>query len=90
MPQDVIDRVHTFARRSNANHALLFAWHDGTPIADDDHDTDVTKYNPLDKSASEDDESYTDECHDDADNEYPPDALDIPIAGVLNPRLKPK
>jgi hypothetical protein len=84
MPQDVIDWVHTFARRSNANRALLFAWRDGTPIANDDDDTDGTEYNPSDKSDSEDDDSYTDECHDDANEEYPPDALDIPIAGVLD------
>jgi hypothetical protein len=84
MPQDVIDRVHTFACRSNANRALLFAWRDGTPIADDDDDADDTEYNPSDESDSEDDDSYTDDCHDDADDEYPPGALDIPIAGVLD------
>jgi hypothetical protein len=84
MPQYVIDRVHTFARQSNANRALLFAWRDGTPIANDGDDADDTEYNPLDKSDSEDDDSSTDDCHDDADDEYPPDALDIPIAGVLD------
>jgi hypothetical protein len=84
MPQDVIDRVHTFARRSNANRALLFAWRDGTPITDDADDADDTESNPSDKSDSEDDDSYTGDCHDDADDEYPPDALDIPFAGVLD------
>jgi hypothetical protein len=84
MPQDVIDRVHTFARQSNAKRALLFAWRDGTPIADEDDDTGDTEYNPSDKSNSEDDDSYTDECHDYADDEYPPDTLDIPITGVLD------
>jgi hypothetical protein len=57
MPQDVIDWVHTFAHRRNANRALLFAWRDGTPIADDDDDTDDTEYNPSDESVSEDDDS---------------------------------
>ena len=57
MPQDVIDPVYTFASRSNANRALLFAWRDGTPIANDDDDTDGTEYNPLDESDSEDEDS---------------------------------
>jgi hypothetical protein len=30
MPQDGIDRVHTFAHQSNVNRALLFAWRDDT------------------------------------------------------------
>jgi hypothetical protein len=54
MPQDVNNRVHTFAQY--ANRALLFAWRDGTPIADDDDDTDDTEYNPSNESDSEDDD----------------------------------
>jgi hypothetical protein len=57
MPQDAMDRVHTFARRSTANRALLFAWRDGTLIAGDDDDTDGTEYNPSDESDSEDEDS---------------------------------
>jgi hypothetical protein len=35
MLQDFINRVHTLARRSQANRALLFADHNGDPILDD-------------------------------------------------------
>jgi hypothetical protein len=38
MPQDVIERVNTLGRRSHAHLDLAFAWHDGTPILDEDED----------------------------------------------------
>jgi hypothetical protein len=52
------------------------------------HDDDAgnTDNNPSDKSDSKDDDSSTnhlEDRHDDADDEYPPNDLDIPIAGVL-------
>jgi hypothetical protein len=83
MPQDVIDRVHTFARRCNANKNLLFAWRDGTPIADDEADSDADEdYDPNES----DDESYdsdTSDAENESDDEYI-DALDMPIAGVMD------
>jgi hypothetical protein len=84
MPQDVIDRVHTFARRSNANRELLFAWRDGTPINDDEaDDTSDTDYNP-DSDSDDDDDLSTDDQDNDGNDEYPPDNLDMPIAGVVD------
>jgi len=38
MPQDVIDRVHTLARRSNAHRGLTFACGNGDEIGADDED----------------------------------------------------
>jgi hypothetical protein len=54
MPQDVVNRVHVLAQRSNANKALLFAWRNGSPITDDTHDED----NPDDDDYNSDDNSY--------------------------------
>ena len=39
MPHDVIDRVHTLARRRNASKTLQLTWRDGTPIEDVAYDT---------------------------------------------------
>jgi hypothetical protein len=89
MPKEVIDRVHTFARRSNANRNLLFAWRDGTPIEDDANDSDDDDYEPEDEeydtdSEDDSDDSSQDEDDDDHDGDDEPiDALDLPIAGVL-------
>jgi hypothetical protein len=83
MPQDVIDRVHTFARRCNANKNILFAWRDGTPIADDEADSDDDEDYDPNKS---DDDSYGSDTSDNenkSDDEYI-DALDMPIAGVMD------
>jgi hypothetical protein len=56
MPQDVIDRVHALAHRSNANRDLMFTWRDGTAIAnkEDNDDDDNLAYDP------EDDNAYSD------------------------------
>jgi hypothetical protein len=86
MPQDVIDWVHTFARCSKANHDLLFAWRDGTPIEDNDDDASNAEYNPewdnesTDNGGSEDEASSIGPANN--DDKYPPNALDLPIAGV--------
>ena len=80
MPQDVIDRVHTLARRAAANVTLTFADRFGDVIPDDDDD-----------DGDEDDE-YIPDAYDGTDNDgddYPfdkddDDAPDDPghIAGV--------
>jgi hypothetical protein len=83
MPQDVIDRVHTLVRRSNANRDLTFAWRDGTAIAtnddkgnkeDEDQDSD---YDPEDLGDDSDSEESDD---DDADHIV--DDTDLPLVGV--------
>jgi hypothetical protein len=38
MPEEVIDRVHTLARRSKASRTLQFTWRDSTPIKDAAYD----------------------------------------------------
>jgi hypothetical protein len=89
MPQEVIDRVLVFARRSNANRELLFSWRDGTPVEDhpddvedDDNDDD---YNPEsdDDDSDDDDDSAGDVPVDDQYDEAIDDPLDMPIAGVV-------
>jgi hypothetical protein len=63
MPQDVIDRVNTLGRRSNAASALSFAWRDGTPISDlddDVDDADNSSYLPSDGDDDDDDDVDTD------------------------------
>ena len=92
MPQDVIDRVHTLARRSRANRDLLFEWRDGTPIQDEDvaqgdSESDDDDYEPEDSSDSDNDDDESDDDPgppDDyeADDDVQLDALDVPIAGV--------
>jgi hypothetical protein len=57
MPQEVIDRVHVLARRSNANRDLTYAWHDGTIINNDDNDEDDLDYDP---EVNEDSDSESD------------------------------
>ncbi len=55
MPQEVIDRVHILARRSNAPRDLTFAWRDGTEIQDDDGENsedDDADYIPDDTSSA--------------------------------------
>jgi hypothetical protein len=98
MPKEVINRVHTFARRSNANRELLFAWRDGTPVeaeegeenADDDiNDTD---YNPdSDSDDSDEDDTFIQDQQDHQDEDEEPEAthelpdpIDMPIAGVVD------
>ena len=63
MPQDVINRVHTLARRSAANVALTYADRFGETIPDDDDDDDG-------------DDDYIPNDDDDDDDDYPFDAND--------------
>jgi hypothetical protein len=98
MPKDVIDRVHKLARRSKANRDLLFAWRDGTPIADDgedDDNEDHPDWDPDDNAEADNDDDgseHTDDDDDDDDGDeddlYLPDAIDMPIdmpiTGVLD------
>jgi hypothetical protein len=84
MPQDVIDRVHVLARRSNANRDLAFAWGDGTEIADEDEGDDQdSDYDPDDEQEESESESDT-ESQPDSDEEEGPiiDDTDLPLAGV--------
>jgi hypothetical protein len=87
MPQDVINLVHMLTHASNANCNLIFAWHDGTPIKDAEDDKSNADYNSESDSDNTDDGSKDDEytlaAPNDDDDEYPPDALDLPITGVL-------
>ena len=51
MPQDVIDRVHTLARRAAANVAIIFADRAGDAIPDyDDDDDDDDDFDPTTSS----------------------------------------
>jgi hypothetical protein len=61
IPQDVIDRVHALARRSNVNRDLTFAWRDGTAIDDDDKDSDADPDWEPDSDDESDDSSVSDE-----------------------------
>ncbi len=72
MPQDVINQVHTLARRSNANRNLLFAWRNGTPIEDDHDESDDEDYNPEDNDTHSEDDSddLSHDDHDDNDDKY--------------------
>ncbi len=70
MPADVIERVHTLARRSGAAVGMQFTDRSGTPYADDD-DSDDESYDPDDDPDDDDD---------DGDDE--PLADEIPIEGV--------
>jgi hypothetical protein len=94
MPKDVINRVHKLARRSKANRDLLFAWRDGTLIADDfenDDDEDDLDWDPDDNAeannaadddilGAHDDSEHTDDDDDgDEDDLYLPGAIDMPI-----------
>jgi hypothetical protein len=66
IPQDVIDRVHVLARRSNANRDLSFAWRNGTAIADEEDNSD---YEPDTEYDSESDTSTVAPPDDDDDDE---------------------
>jgi hypothetical protein len=82
MPKEVIDRVHTLARRSKANRDLTFTWRDGTIIkdeqdSDDDSDDDNSFYNATDGDAfSDSDESGNDESDYESDDESNNDDAD--------------
>ena len=77
IPQDVIDRVHTMARRAAANVALTFGDRFGEIIPDnDDDDDDDGDYIPNDEDT--DDDEYPFDEADDAPDDDPDD-----IAGVM-------
>jgi hypothetical protein len=62
MPADVIDRVHTLARRSGANNGLIFSDRSGIPFQDPDDgdDDDNESYQPDDDSVNPNDDDFTD------------------------------
>jgi hypothetical protein len=64
MPQDVVDRVEVLARRSFASQDLVFQFHDGAPVDDDDESAADPAYEPEDDDDHEsdgDDVEYDDE-----------------------------
>ena len=87
MPQDVIDRVHTMARRDNAPRDLTFAWRDGTEIIDEnddihhDDDSDL-EYVPDEQSSDEDNSQHAGYNDDEVFNQGDIDNLSV-LAGVV-------
>jgi hypothetical protein len=82
MPSDVIDRVHTFARRDKAATGLTFGWRDGTQVIEDDDSMADPDYDP-DADAEIDIEDDVEDAHeydDENDDEHP---TDVPTAGVM-------
>ena len=89
MPQDVIARVHTLARRAAANVALTFADRLGDIIPDDDDDDDYVP--PGAEDYDNDDDEYPFDDDDDAPDDpvhiagvegyYPPNAH-LPIEAL--------
>ena len=80
MPAEVIERVHTLARRSGASRGLTFADRSGDPFLDPDYnDSDDESYDP-DNEVSDSDSDDDDENPTDLPNAA--DAIDIPIEGV--------
>jgi hypothetical protein len=73
MPKEVIDRVHTLARRSKANRNLTFKWRDGTAIEDeqdaDDADGNSLGFSDSDDDASDSKDNSSDESANDNDSE---------------------
>ncbi len=61
MPQDVIDRVHSLARRSYANRRLTFAWRSGEEMSNalDDIDNDSHDEHAYYNSDDDDDDENT-------------------------------
>jgi hypothetical protein len=91
MPADVINRVHTLVRRSNASRELTFADRSGDPFLDHDGDDSTDEsYDPDNGPDHEDDDSTSDNDDDDdnyADIPNAADAIDIPIEGVNRQEL---
>ena len=69
MPGEVIERVHTLARRNPAGGDVDFGWRDGTPIEDaindidDLHDADYVPDSDDEDGDSDDDGSYAPDPH---------------------------
>jgi hypothetical protein len=91
MPADVINRVHTLVRRSNASRELTFADRSGDPFLDHDGDDSTDEsYDPDNGPDHEDDDSTSDNDDDDdnyADIPNAADAINIPIEGVNRQEL---
>jgi hypothetical protein len=89
MPVDVINRVHTLARRSGASRGLTFADHSGDPLLEHDNDDSMDEtYDPRNDPDHEDDDSTLDDDDDNyADLLNAADAMDIPIEGVNRQEL---
>ena len=87
MPQDVIVRIHTLARRAAANVALTFGNGYGEPIPDDDDDDNDDDYLPPDDASHDGDDSN--DYNSGTDSDYPfddgDDSADEPddVAGVM-------
>jgi hypothetical protein len=73
MPQEVLDRVHTLARRSQG--ALTFAWRDGSPIPNDEEDDDMDDEDYVPEDDVSDDEHNYDEP-----DEHPGDGGGVSVA----------
>ena len=79
MPSEVIDRVHTLARRQNANRGLVFGDRDGNPVDGEDgdwewDDDDDSTYAPSDSGSDnnhedDNDNHDDDQGHDDNDDD---------------------
>lgn len=91
MPQDVIARVHTLARRAAANVALTFADRFGDVIPDEDDDDDAldTDYVPGADDTDDDDDDDVDYPFD-ADDDAPDDPGHIAgVEGYYPPNANP-
>ena len=80
MPQDVIDRVHTLARRAAASVALTFADRTGEVIPDYDDDDDDNDADYIPGAEDDDEDEAEDYPFDEDDDDAPDDAGHI--AGV--------
>ena len=69
MPQDVINRVHPLARRSNANKSLLFTDRHGGPINNSGDDEDDNKHYTEDNNDDDDDDDFVPGVDQDDDND---------------------
>jgi hypothetical protein len=89
MPADVIDRVYTLARRSNASRGLTFADRPGDPFLDHDDDDSTDESRNPDNDPDHEDEGSTSKDDDDDYDNLPnaADGIDIPIEGVNRPEL---
>jgi hypothetical protein len=95
MPNEVIDRVHTLARRDKASTGLTFGWRDGTQVVDegdsmDEDDMADPDYNPADTDDDDDDDDGLDNDYhladddQDGDDDSADEALHAPNTGVAD------
>jgi hypothetical protein len=69
MPQDVINRVRTLARRSNGNKSLLFTDRHGGAINDSGDDEDDNEHYTEDNNDDDDDDNFVPGVDQDDDND---------------------